>query len=177
MLLTRDGRIATLTCVGKMKGIEGQSTDLGFPDVYMACDVYYLENVKQWFQEAANVSDVEIVIAVPKGSTKVKQLADLVQPGLEPGGLFRRKGLVFFGCHGFSINKRDGLESMLCFNNTDGQFFSFRLDPGQDFLVPLGKFFLNGDTPVLECLFFKRLWQVNFQGLDKLRHPPGEKAG
>jgi molybdenum ABC transporter molybdate-binding protein len=67
---------------GKMKGIEGQSTDLGFPDVYMACDVYYLENVKQWFQEAANVSDVEIVIAVPKGSTKVKQLADLIQPGV-----------------------------------------------------------------------------------------------
>ncbi len=67
---------------GKMKGIEDQSTDLGFPDVYMACDVYYLENVKQWFQEAANVSDVEIVIAVPKGSTKVGKLADLLEPGV-----------------------------------------------------------------------------------------------
>jgi ABC-type molybdate transport system substrate-binding protein len=67
---------------GKMKGIEGQSTDLGFPDVYMACDVYYLENVKQWFQEAANVSDVEIVIAVPKGSDKVQKLADLLKPGV-----------------------------------------------------------------------------------------------
>jgi molybdate transport system substrate-binding protein len=67
---------------GKMKGIEGQSTDHGFPDVYMACDVYYLENVKQWFQEAANVSDVEIVIAVPKGSTKIGKLADLLEPGV-----------------------------------------------------------------------------------------------
>lgn len=67
---------------GKMGVIDGQSTDKGFPDVYMACDVYFLENVKQWFQEAANVSDTEIVIAVPKGSTKVKQLADLVKPGI-----------------------------------------------------------------------------------------------
>jgi len=66
----------------RMKTIDGQSQDRGFPDVYMACDVYYLENVKQWFQEAANVSDTEIVIAVPKGSTKVKELADLLEPGV-----------------------------------------------------------------------------------------------
>ncbi len=64
----------------RMKGIEGQRQSLGFPDVYMACDLYYLENVKTWFQEAANVSDVELVIAVPKGSTKVKSLSDLVKP-------------------------------------------------------------------------------------------------
>ncbi|NQT13341.1 MAG: extracellular solute-binding protein [Planctomycetes bacterium] len=67
---------------GQMKAISGQDPNLGFPDVYMACDVYYLENVKQWFQEAANVSDVEIVIAVPKGSDKVKSLHDLVKPGV-----------------------------------------------------------------------------------------------
>lgn len=64
----------------RMKGIDGQKQALGFPDVYMACDLYYLENVKDWFQEAANVSDVELVIAVPKGSTKVQSLADLVKP-------------------------------------------------------------------------------------------------
>ena len=58
-----------------------ESTQL-FPDVYMACDLYYLENVRQWFQESANVSDVEIVIAVPKGSDKVQALADLVKPGI-----------------------------------------------------------------------------------------------
>ncbi len=66
----------------RMKTIDGQSQERGFPDVYMACDVYFLENVKQWFQEAANVSDTEIVIAVPKGSTKVKRLADLLEPGV-----------------------------------------------------------------------------------------------
>ena len=66
----------------QMKVIDGQDPELGFPDVYMACDVYYLENVKEWFQEAANVSDVEIVIAVPKGSTKVQSFEDLVKPGV-----------------------------------------------------------------------------------------------
>jgi molybdenum ABC transporter molybdate-binding protein len=65
-----------------MEGVEGLEQPVGFPDVYMACDVYYLENVKEWFQEAANVSDVELVIVVPKGSTKVKTLADLVKPDI-----------------------------------------------------------------------------------------------
>ncbi|MCA9109309.1 MAG: molybdate ABC transporter substrate-binding protein [Planctomycetaceae bacterium] len=67
---------------GRMKTIEGQQTSLGFPDVYMACDVYYLDNVREWFQEAANVSDVEIVIAVPKGSDVVRSPDDLIKPGV-----------------------------------------------------------------------------------------------
>jgi molybdate transport system substrate-binding protein len=66
----------------RMRGIEGQKQDLGFPDVYMACDRYYLENVRDWFQEDVDVSDAEIVIAVPKGSDKVKGLADLIKPGV-----------------------------------------------------------------------------------------------
>jgi ABC-type molybdate transport system substrate-binding protein len=66
----------------RMKTIEGQRQAQGFPDVYVACDTYYLENVRQWFQEAAEVSDTEIVIAVPKGSTKVASLNDLVKPGI-----------------------------------------------------------------------------------------------
>ncbi|HIF33686.1 MAG TPA: molybdate ABC transporter substrate-binding protein [Planctomycetes bacterium] len=66
----------------RMQTIDKQQPSLGFPDVYMACDVYYLENVKQWFQEAANVSDVELVIAVPKNSTMVKSLEDFVKRGV-----------------------------------------------------------------------------------------------
>lgn len=66
----------------QMKTIQDQRVDLGFPDAYMACDVYYLENVKDWFQDAANVSDTQIVIAVPKGSDKVKSLEDLAKPGV-----------------------------------------------------------------------------------------------
>lgn len=67
---------------GRMKTIDGQSPNLGFPDVYMACDRYYLDNVKEWFQDDANVSDAEIVIVVPKGSDKVKSPADLIKPGI-----------------------------------------------------------------------------------------------
>jgi molybdate transport system substrate-binding protein len=67
---------------GRMKAIDGQSPELGFPDVYMACDRYYLDNVKEWFQDDANVSDAEIVIVVPKGSDLVKSPEDLIKPGI-----------------------------------------------------------------------------------------------
>jgi molybdenum ABC transporter molybdate-binding protein len=66
----------------QMKTIENQSTAHGFPDVYMACDRFYLENVRDWFQEDVDVSDVELVIAVPKGSKVVQSLEDLVKPGV-----------------------------------------------------------------------------------------------
>jgi molybdate transport system substrate-binding protein len=66
----------------QMMGITDQSQALGFPDVYMACDRYYLDNVRDWFQEDVDVSDVELVIAVPKGSSKVSSLSDLVKPGI-----------------------------------------------------------------------------------------------
>ena len=70
------------TLTGRMKTIDRQLPALGFPDVYMACDLYYLENVREWFQEAANVSDVELVITVPKGSGAVRTLDDLLKPGV-----------------------------------------------------------------------------------------------
>ncbi len=51
----------------------------GFPDVYMACDVYYMQTVKDWFQEATNVSDTDIVLVVAKGNPRqITSLADLV---------------------------------------------------------------------------------------------------
>lgn len=66
----------------RMKTIDGQNPTLGFPDVYMACDRYYLDNVKEWFQDDFNVSDAEIVIVVPKGSDQVKSPEDLIKPGI-----------------------------------------------------------------------------------------------
>ena len=65
-----------------MQTIDGQQTNLGFPDIYLACDRYYLDNVQSWFQEDVDVSDVEIVLAVPKGSQTVQTLADLAKPGV-----------------------------------------------------------------------------------------------
>ena len=70
------------TLTGRMKTIDRQQTALGFPDMYMACDRYYLENVKDWFQEDVDVSEMEIVLAVPKGSDTVKTLEDLTKPGI-----------------------------------------------------------------------------------------------
>jgi molybdate transport system substrate-binding protein len=67
---------------GQMKSIM-QDQSSGFPDVYMACDVYYLETVKDWFQDAVNVSDTEIVIVVQEGNPKqIETLDDLLKPGV-----------------------------------------------------------------------------------------------
>lgn len=68
---------------GDMKIVPDQSTKDGFPDIFMACDIYYLEQVQEWFQEGVNVSDTDIVIAVPKGNpNEIKSLKDLANPGL-----------------------------------------------------------------------------------------------
>lgn len=68
---------------GQMKTIRQEQGGGGFPDVYMACDRYYLENVKDWFQEDADISQVAIVIAVPKGNPKaITRLADLTKEGM-----------------------------------------------------------------------------------------------
>lgn len=66
----------------RMGTIEAQNPLLGFPDVYMACDRYYLDNVRDWFQEDVDVSQTEIVLVVPKGSDRVKRLEDLLVPGV-----------------------------------------------------------------------------------------------
>jgi molybdate transport system substrate-binding protein len=55
----------------------------GFPDTYMACDLFYLETVEEMFQDAVNVSDTEVVIAVPAGNPRnIQSLEDLTAEGL-----------------------------------------------------------------------------------------------
>ncbi|MCA9122753.1 MAG: molybdate ABC transporter substrate-binding protein [Planctomycetaceae bacterium] len=65
-----------------MRGIvDGQAGS--FPDVYMACDVYYLDTVNELFQDAVNVSDTDIVIVTRKDNPKgIESLADLAKPGV-----------------------------------------------------------------------------------------------
>ncbi|MEX0715245.1 MAG: substrate-binding domain-containing protein [Planctomycetaceae bacterium] len=66
-----------------MKLIRDQKMNAHFPDTYMACDVHYLNVVRDQFQEARNVSDTEIVIAVAKGNPKnIRNLGDLKRPGI-----------------------------------------------------------------------------------------------
>lgn len=68
---------------GQMRTIRQDQGGAGFPDVYMACDRYYLENVRDWFQDDVDVSDADIVIAVPKGNPKnIRGLDDLTQAGM-----------------------------------------------------------------------------------------------
>jgi ABC-type molybdate transport system substrate-binding protein len=67
---------------GQMR-VLAKNQDGTFPDTYMACDVYYLETVKEMFQEAVNVSDTDIVIAVAEGNPKnIESLSDLLNPGV-----------------------------------------------------------------------------------------------
>lgn len=67
----------------QMRMMTDQQQSSGFPDTYMACDTYYLDTVKEMFQEAVNVSETEVVIAVPKGNPKnVTRLRDLTLPGV-----------------------------------------------------------------------------------------------
>ena len=60
-----------------------ENQDSGFPDVYMACDVYYLETVQDLFREGVNVSNTDIVIVTQAGNPKgIKSLEDLAKPGM-----------------------------------------------------------------------------------------------
>jgi ABC-type molybdate transport system substrate-binding protein len=68
---------------GQMRAIADWQKGRGFPDVYMACDRYYLDEVGGLFQEDTNISETEVVIAVPKGNPKgITTIADLTAPGL-----------------------------------------------------------------------------------------------
>lgn len=60
-----------------------ENQDSGFPDVYMACDVYYLETVQDLFQEGVNVSNTDIVIVTQAGNPKgIESLGDLAKPDM-----------------------------------------------------------------------------------------------
>jgi molybdate transport system substrate-binding protein len=67
----------------QMRTIQSQQQGGGFPDTYLACDRYYLDTVKEWFQDDVEISDTEVVIAVPKGNpAKIQNLRDLTKPGV-----------------------------------------------------------------------------------------------
>jgi molybdenum ABC transporter molybdate-binding protein len=67
----------------QMKSMINEDSKIGFPDTYLACDRYYLENVRDLFQDDAEISDTSVVIAVPKGNPKnIQSLQDLTKPGM-----------------------------------------------------------------------------------------------
>lgn len=67
----------------QMAAIREQDPDLGFPDAYLACDVYYLSPVGDWFRDARTVSSTRMVIATRKGNPHdIRGIGDLARPGL-----------------------------------------------------------------------------------------------
>lgn len=67
----------------QMRTIRDQNGNGVFPDTYMACDRFYLDNVGEWFQDDVDVSDTEVVIAVPKGNPdNIQSLQDLTKPNV-----------------------------------------------------------------------------------------------
>ncbi len=68
---------------GDMKAIQSGELQTAFPDTYLACDEYYLDTVQSWFETGVQVSDTDIVIAVPKDNPAgITKLADLAKPGV-----------------------------------------------------------------------------------------------
>lgn len=54
------------------------------PDLYFSCDVSFMDNVKDLFVDAANVSRTDMVIITPKGNPHgIAKLEDLTQDGLK----------------------------------------------------------------------------------------------
>jgi molybdate transport system substrate-binding protein len=57
--------------------------DAGFPDAYIACDVYYLDTVAELFGPGTRVSETDIVLVVAEGNPKaIRGLDDLVRDGV-----------------------------------------------------------------------------------------------
>jgi molybdenum ABC transporter molybdate-binding protein len=66
----------------QMKSISNNQAE-GFPDTYMACDVYYMDAVKDLFEESINLSDTDIVLVLNKDNPKnIQSLRDLTRPGV-----------------------------------------------------------------------------------------------
>ncbi|NQT92991.1 MAG: molybdate ABC transporter substrate-binding protein [Lentisphaerae bacterium] len=60
-----------------------QADDPGFPDAYIACDVYYLDTVAELFEQGTRVSETDIVVVVAEGNPKnIRTPEDLVRPGV-----------------------------------------------------------------------------------------------
>jgi ABC-type molybdate transport system substrate-binding protein len=56
------------------------------PDAYFACDVSFMNQVQDLFLDSANVSETDILIAVPKGNPRgIASLHDLTKEGLKLG--------------------------------------------------------------------------------------------
>jgi molybdenum ABC transporter molybdate-binding protein len=68
---------------GQMRAMSCSPQAANLPDVYLACDVYYMDNVRDLFQDPTSVSDTDIVIVVARDNPlNIQTLRDLARPGV-----------------------------------------------------------------------------------------------
>ena len=69
-----------------MKAIKTGDDTNAFPDAYFACDVSFMDNVKDFFLDSLDVSETDMVILVQKDNPQsIKTLRDLGKPGVRVG--------------------------------------------------------------------------------------------
>ena len=67
----------------QMRSMHGAGQSNGFPDAYMACDMYYLDTVQDLFEGGVRVSNTDIVLVVQRDNPKsIHNLQDLLRPGV-----------------------------------------------------------------------------------------------
>lgn len=67
----------------QLSTIRDQNPDMGFPDGYLLCDVYYLSPVQDWFEKGRAVSSTPIVIVTTRDNPHhIESLQDLTRPGI-----------------------------------------------------------------------------------------------
>ncbi len=63
-----------------------KNPEAALPDAYYACDICFVPPVADIYPEAVNLTEADIMLAVPKGNPKtIRTLADLARPGLKIG--------------------------------------------------------------------------------------------
>lgn len=67
----------------QLSTIRDQNPEMGFPDGYLLCDVYYLSPVQNWFEQGRAVSSTPIVIVTTRDNPhRIESLDDLTRPGI-----------------------------------------------------------------------------------------------
>jgi molybdate transport system substrate-binding protein len=72
--------------VAQMKGLRKGESRGAFPDAYFACDVSFMQQVREWFSDETVFTQTQMVLLTPKGNPRnLRTPADLAQPGLKVG--------------------------------------------------------------------------------------------
>ncbi len=81
--------------VSQMEGMQRGGESRHFPDVYIACDIFFADMVQPWFEPARIILENRLVMIVRKGNPEnISSLEDLKRPGLKIGLPHPRKSAI-----------------------------------------------------------------------------------